>query len=401
MRRILLLIIMAISVAFSQNNAPQVTNVTFKQRTDGSYKVDIYYDLYDADGDVMTVTMQVSNDAGQTWDVSCNQISGDVGDNITSGTGKHIVWDFAAEHPNVYLERVQIKIIADDHFYLPGLIDMVFVMGGTFEMGCTSEQQNYCYGNEKPVHTVRVNSFYISKYEITNAQVVEVFNWALAKGKITAISWTVKNVFGDQRELLDLDDGDCQIGFDGSQLYVENGYDNYPVIEISWYGAVAFCNYLSEKEGLTPVYDLNNWTANWNASGYRLPTEAEWEYASRGGSVGSPTLYAGSNNADDVAWYYDNSGGHTHEVGTKKPNELGIYDMSGNVWEWCWDWYASGYYSSSPQDNPKGPDSGTTRVLRGGSWDSYASKVRVAVRDSYFPNDTYYGLVGFRILRVK
>ncbi len=283
------------------------------------------------------------------------------------------------------------------HVEVKLFLEMVYVAGGTFTMGDTWGDGE---SDERPTHTVTVNSFYIGKYEVTNAHAVEVFNWALAQGKITANSSTVKNAEGDPQELLDLDAYFCQISYNGSQLYVENNYDNNPVMEISWYGAIVFCNYLSEMEGLTPVYDLNDWSCNWNANGYRLPTEAEWEYAARGGNQSQGYKYSGSNNVDEVAWYSSNSGGHTHEIGTKQPNELGIYDMSGNVWEWCWDWYSSSYYSSSPQDNPKGPDSGSYRVLRGGSWYYDANFVRVAYRGNLNPGFTSHGR-GFRILRAN
>ena len=273
--------------------------------------------------------------------------------------------------------------------------DMVYVPGGAFQMGDTWGDGD---SNEKPVHTVTVNSFYMGKYEVTNAQVVEVFNWALQQGKITATSSTVKNTEGNAQELLDLNDSDCQISYNGSALYVENNYDNYPVIEITWYGAAAFCNYFSEREGLAPVYDLSDWTANWNANGYRLPTEAEWEYAARGGNQSQGYKYSGSDNPDDVAWYYNNSGSSTHTVGTKQANELGLYDMSGNVWEWCWDWY--GAYSSDSQTDPKGPDSGSYRVERGGSWHFHSEFVRVAVRGVDYTSDSRYD-VGFRLLRTK
>ena len=285
----------------------------------------------------------------------------------------------------------------------PPLVEMVFVQGGTFQMGDTWGDGD---SNEQPVHTVMVSSFYLGKYEVTNAQVVDVFNWALGQGKITASSSTVQNAEGNRQELLDLNGDYCQINYNGSRLYVENNLDHYPVIEISWYGAAAFCNYLSEREGLTPVYDLSNWTANWNAIGYRLPTEAEWEYAAKGGANGNYTKYSGSDNVDDVAWYWDNSNANgnsnlyngfgTLPIGTKQANELGIYDMSGNVWEWCWDWY--GLYSSDSQTDPKGPYGGTFHVRRGGCWFNDAMYLRVSNRLGPGIVGSSYS-VGFRLLR--
>ena len=286
-------------------------------------------------------------------------------------------------------------------------VEMVFVQGGTFLMGNTLGGG---YGDEEPVHTITVNSFYLGKYEVTNAQVINVFNRALAQGEITVSSSTIQNAEGNTQELLDLDGSKCQISYDESRLYVKNNLENYPVIEITWYGAAAFCNYLSEQEGLTPVYDLSNWTADWNANGYRLPTEAEWEYAAKGGANGKYTKYSGSDNADDVAWYRDNSdaqgnsnllnGKGTLPVGTKQPNELGIYDMSGNVWEWCWDWYDPDYYSLSPKYNPKGPDGGSDRVKRSGSWFNKAQLVRVTHRSRSYQSSSS-GYIGFRILRTR
>ena len=157
-----------------------------------------------------------------------------------------------------------------------------------------------------------------------------------------------------------------------------------PVERVSWLTAVEFCNKLSEKEGLQSAYTISgsDVTIDWSVNGYRLPTEAEWEYAAKGGN-GSPGnyTYAGSNDLDEVGWYlfncdtghnYDGSGNGrgTHEVGRKKPNGLGIYDMSGNVNEWCWDWLNKDYYAVSPAENPKGPDMSNSpiRSFRGGSW---------------------------------
>ena len=167
---------------------------------------------------------------------------------------------------------------------------------------------------------------------------------------------------------------------------------------ISWYDAVEYCNWLSKKERLTPAYNISGKDVTWNrsANGYRLPTEGEWEYAARGGNKGMGYIFAGSNDVDEVGWYYDNSGGKTHPVGWKKPNELGIYDMSGNVGEWVWDWYGS--YSYTSQTDPTGPYSGSDRVGRGGSWNNNADNLRSANRNNNDPSNSNNNL-GFRLVR--
>ena len=206
-------------------------------------------------------------------------------------------------------------------------IEMNLVEGGTFLMG---GQDNEVQEDENPAHNVTLNTFYIGKYPVTQAQWRAVMNTNPSH-------------------------------FKG---------DNLPVEQVSWEDAVEFCHRLSKLTGKT----------------YRLPTEAEWEYAARGGQQSKGYKYAGSNNIDTVAWYDKNSGSTTHPVGQKNPNELGLYDMSGNVWEWCNDWYAADYYKNSPANNPTGPTSGTSRVLRGGSWRSYAQRCRSAYRDNFTPS---------------
>ncbi|MDR1868349.1 MAG: SUMF1/EgtB/PvdO family nonheme iron enzyme [Treponema sp.] len=246
---------------------------------------------------------------------------------------------------------------------------LVRVEGGTFQMG-----SNDGLDDESPVHTVTITGFYMGKYEVTQKE------------------WTA--IMGNNPS-----------EFKG---------DNLPVENISWYDAIEYCNRLSEKEKLTPAYTINKsekdwrnnnewddikWTVLWNrnANGFRLPTEAEWEYAARGGN-GSPGnyTYAGSNNVGDVAWYGDNSAGSTQEVGAKKPNGLGVYDMSGNVWEWCWDWY--GDYTSGAQTDPIGASSGSFRVHRGGSWSIPARFARSALRRNGSPDARNF-VLGFRIVR--
>ena len=233
--------------------------------------------------------------------------------------------------------------------------EMVFVQGGTFTMGCTDEQDNDCADDEKPAHQVTVSDYYIGKYEVTQGL------------------W--KKVMGS------------------NPSYFNNCGDDCPVERVSWDDCQEFISKLNQLTG----------------KHYRLPTEAEWEYAARGGSKASyQTKYAGSNALGEVAWYDQNndvnySGGYefkgrkkgTHTVGTKKPNALGIYDMSGNVWEWCNDW--SGDYSSGGVTNPKGAATGSYRVIRGGSWDSYGSFDRVSFRNSDYPSSSR-NYIGIRLV---
>ena len=215
---------------------------------------------------------------------------------------------------------------------------MVYVPGGTFTMGATSEQGSDVFDDEKPTHNVTLSSYYIGETEVTQAL------------------WTAVMGTNPSR-------------FRGDQL---------PVEMVSWNDCQTFISHLNAKTG----------------KNFRLPTEAEWEYAARGGRSGG-SKYAGSDNISNVAWYDDNSGVETHNVATKSPNGLGIYDMSGNVWEWCQDWY--GDYSSSSQTNPKGPSSGVFRVNRGGSWGNYARLCRVSRRYLGTPSSSNYYL-GLRLV---
>ena len=235
----------------------------------------------------------------------------------------------------------------------------VFVQGGSFSMGSDT-------GGEVPVHNATVSDFYISKYETTQKEYEAV------------------------------------IGSNPSSVSDGIGL-NKPVNEVSWHDAVVYCNALSTQEGLTPCYSgtVPDISCNFSANGYRLPTEAEWEYASRGGASSLGYIYSGSNTVGDVAWYSGNDNDVCEEVGTKSPNELEIYDMSGNLYEWCWDWYDEEYYSDETADDldTSGPPTGTNRVIRGGSWSSYGdSSCRSAYRNSNTPSSSSNN-IGFRLVR--
>ena len=230
-------------------------------------------------------------------------------------------------------------VFKNETFAINGVtFTMIAVEGGTFQMGATSEQGSDAESDESPVHSITLSDYYIGETEVT-------------------------------QELWEAVMGSNPSSFSGSQK---------PVEYVSWNDCQEFITKLNELTG----------------KNFRLPTEAEWEYAARGGNKSKGYKYSGSNTIGNVAWYNDNSVYETHEVKTKQANELGIYDMSGNVWEWCHDWYGS--YSSGSQTNPTGPTSGSYRVYRGGSWDYPARFCRVSLRGDYGPD---YGddLVGLRL----
>jgi uncharacterized repeat protein (TIGR02543 family) len=247
-------------------------------------------------------------------------------------------------------------------------VSMVWVPGGSFPMGNDAANSS---DNEKPVHTVNVSGFYMAKYLVTQAQYKAV------------------------------------MGYNPS---IFTGDDNRPIEAMSWYDAIEFCNKLSEIEGLIPVYTITGKsisgslirsatvTSDWNNNGYRLPFEAEWEYAANGGN-GSPGnfTYSGSNDLDTIAWYSDNSDGTTHPVGTKAANGLGIYDMTGNVWEHCWDIY--GAYPNVSQTDPQGASSGAYRVYRGGNYSSQDSALRLTARNRESVDNMLLLNTGIRLVR--
>jgi len=244
---------------------------------------------------------------------------------------------------------------------LTGGIDLVYVRGGSFEMGSEKGESD-----EKPVHSITLSNYFIGKYEVTVGQFRK---FIAATGYKTSA---------------DINGGSYL--WNGSQWKLQPGinweYDalgfkrpeteeNHPVIHVSWTDALEYTKWLSSVIG----------------KAFRLPTEAEWEFAARGGMSSNGYTFAGSNDINQVAWSLDNKSNQTFPVGKKQPNELGIYDMTGNVWEWCNDWYDADYYTKSPSTNPQGSKSGLFKVIRGGSWGGLSNFNRVTFRYRYFPGN--------------
>lgn len=320
----------------------------------------------------MTVTAETSESADTyAWYLNGIRLEGNTGTSITIGTGLEqskyrltcVVWksnvlssgsiDFeVSEHP--------VYQIPNGDTTIP--LEMRIVNAGTFTMGSPDTEIGR-YPNESPQHEVKItNDYFMGKYEITQEQ------WEAVMGS-------------------------------NPSYWIGN---NLPVERVSWYDAVEFCNALSVLLDLEPFYTIDGTivTSNWSKNGFRLPTEAEWEYAARGGEQENYQIYSGSDDLSEVGWYRENSGMQTHPVGQKSANELGIYDMSGNVWEWAWDWYEEDYYLRSYYSDPLGPVTGTSHTKRGGSWgNSISWGCRSAIRGGGSPPDDQDNDLGFRIVR--
>ncbi|MBN2447726.1 MAG: SUMF1/EgtB/PvdO family nonheme iron enzyme [Phycisphaerae bacterium] len=314
-----------------------------------------------------------------------------------------------------------------------------FMMGDTFAEGATAE---------RPVHAVYVDAFYMDPYELTNQQYADALNWAYAEGGLIAVTDGVVYQVGTGTSYAYCSTTSAPTGaphygeysritWNGSTFGVVFGKGNHPMVLVSWYGAVAFCNWRSAMEGRPLCYDLSAWTCNFAVAGYRLPTEAEWEKAARGGTPGhrfpwsdqDTIQHARSNYSSSTPPSYDTSptrgfhplwrvgvdpywtssaspvgfftgalqyqtdwgwpGTPTSYQTANGANGYGLYDMDGNVFEWCDDWYDEMYYSSSPYNNPHGPTSGTGRVFRGGCWCGSAYYSRVAARRGDSPGRRY------------
>jgi formylglycine-generating enzyme required for sulfatase activity len=281
------------------------------------------------------IKLLCSQDNGVNWSAPLKNVSGDIGKYIASGENT-ITWNVLEEREQFVGEKIKFKIIASNANSKKALQHkMILVEGGMFQMGSNSGELD-----EVPVHSVTLSSFKIGKYEVTQAQ------WLAVMGSIPG--------------------------------YYEE-CSQCPVDEVPWPEVQEFIRKLNTITGRD----------------YRLPTEAEWEYAAKGGKLSRGYVYSGSNNVNSVAWYVENSGDKIHPVGMKQANELGIHDMSGNAWEWCSDWHD--HFNNYSEINPTGAYSGQYRVLRGGRW-AYGSKFcRVTDRDMH-PQGARYHYQGFRLV---
>jgi formylglycine-generating enzyme required for sulfatase activity len=360
--------------------AQSITNVQARQA--GKVAV-ISYDLNGPATESYQISLYMSKDNGNTWLGPLKTVRGDVGLGIKPGNGKKITWEALADYEYI-TGNVRFKVKAKGNALIPPKPisttaiepEMVFVQGGTFIMGSPKDAPD-AGNNEKPRHEVQVSSFYMSKYEVTFGE--------------------FKTFVAETGYLTDAEKGDGSFIWTGSEWKYKAGVNwrhdvagvprdidekRHPVIHVSWNDAQAYIRWLNQKTG----------------KNYRLPTEAEWEYAARGGAKSQGYLYSGSNDLNSVAWYDKNSGSKTHPVGQKQANELGIFDMTGNVWEWCQDWYDAAYYAGRPKldVNPQGPSTGQYRVNRGRCWNFTPVICRLADRYWNTPNARNL-LLGFRL----
>jgi formylglycine-generating enzyme required for sulfatase activity len=363
---------------------PVITNITATQRS-GTKFVDINYDLASLTPTVK-VTLEISSDGGITYNVPVASTTGAVGNGVTVGSGKTIVWNAGADWDGNFSNQMRFRLAADD-LQVPGFS---LIPAGAFTMGRTSGDTDA----DAPPVNVTLSQFYMGKYEVTKAEWDEVRAWAVNNGYTDLATGAGKA-------------------------------SNHPVQTVSWWDVIKWCNARSQKEGLTPCYTISGSvmktgttapTVNWTANGYRLPTEAEWEKAARGGVNGKRFPWGTDTISHNEANFYNNgteayktgtSGYHpvyaigvqpyTSPVGSFVANGYELHDMAGNVWEWCWDWYGASTYVNNATD-PRGAASGADRVLRGGAWLYGAVRCRAAYRVNFTPSGEYNDF-GFRVAR--
>ena len=371
-----LVILLVMNPAFAQNSSPVIDTVHVEQIV-GSFQVDIRYTVTDANDDPLIIYFQVSDDSGKTFAVPAKTFTGEYGFNIEPGVNKHIFWDAGKDFPEQFGAKFQVKLTASDL----NLTKIVSIASGTFYMG---DSTNLSPEEQQPRHEVYLNQYSIAPYAVTNAEY---------------------KIFCDMTNRAYPPEGGVS---QASQGYFLN-YPNHPVVGVSWYDATRYCNWLSASQGYSACYDTTTWNFDPGKNGYHLPTEAQWERSARGNLA--DMLYPwGDDSPGNRCNYRDYDGDllssmpnflndkGTVPVGQFSANGLGLYDMAGNVWEWCNDWYRDNYYSQSPTENPYGPQSGDGKVVRGGAWSKSAFYIRCATREGRTPTTKNYE-TGFRIAR--
>ena len=365
---------------------------------------DVTYDLETVYGAAATVSLFLASDADGAHLDLCRSVSGDIGAGVAPGSGRHIVWDAGADFPGFSEASCRLRVTADDS---DDLGNFVFVPPGTFTMG--SPEDEPARFSDEPQHQVTLShGLHVQATEVTNQQYRDMAQWAYDRGCVDATSaFLLDALDGSNQVLLDLGSY-CEISFSGGRFTVDAGKEHNPVMGVTWYGAAAYCDWLSLYEHLPRAYNHGAWRCNednpYATQGYRLPTEAEWEYACRAGTE-SP-FYTGSCLAAGVEANYNGNEpypgcpvgpyvGGTVAVGGGSANAHGLHDMHGNVWEWCNDWY--GAYGGTITD-PAGPTDGQYRIARSGGWDNAARSCRSACRNYVTPTDSGYKL-GFRPVR--
>jgi formylglycine-generating enzyme required for sulfatase activity len=341
---------------------PVVSNVRAAQR-EGTRLVDIEFDVADPDSPTLQIAVEVSDNAGASYTVPAVSFTGDVGHGILPGPGKRITWDAKKDWPNQYPSKVRFRVLASDVWLPPR--GMVLIPEGVFLMG------DYLVAG--PVHSVFVAAFAMDKTEVTSGEWEEVRAWGELNG------YEIKTR-----------------GSVGSKAGMRT---------INWFDCLKWCNARSEKSGIKPAYYTGQGFStvyrageiipfvDWK-SGYRLPTEAEWEKAARGGAIGRLYPWADSDSIDKKRLNYDSTSDAV-VVGRYAPNGYGLFDMAGNLSEWCWDSF--GDYTSEHSIDPRGPEFGSWKIVRGGSWNDTAFMCRVAYRQKQPPQfRDLVGHVGFR-----
>jgi formylglycine-generating enzyme len=382
----------------AQAAPPVVSNIRASQRS-GTHFVDIYYNLTAVGS--CTIHVAVSSNGGVNYNVPVFTLTGATGPGVSPGNDRHVVWNAGTDWGGQFSTECRVRITADDGTAPPAPTGMVYIPGGAFQMGDTFFENTAAM----PVHAVYISPFFMDKFEVYREQWLDVYTWATGNG------YTFQNAGSSKG----------------------NGH---PVHTINWFDAVKWCNARSEKAGLTPVYytdatqttvyrtgslNLTNASVKWNANGYRLPTEAEWEKAARGGAGGKrfpwgdtithnqANYYSNSSYSYDVSptpnhhpTYTTGSQPYTSPVGSFAANGYGLHDMVGNVVEWCWDWYDGNWYGqpAAGSDDSRGPGTALSfRMLRGGAWDALAVNAQCSSRHAGYSSLSAYPTFGFRCVR--